>query len=165
MSKSKEKFLGALQEMEEYKDIAISRLDLFYSVVAEHFPQFDAKIDDEAKKRFPRVYTLAKNKQKLVALGKNLHCNNCYVFVEEIDFDEITFRISERGDEECLSLDSIFAYATPTEFAEYIESLKAEIDKYEKYLKERKDSIHLSDKEKAEFEEYLKLKAKYGDLA
>ena len=165
MSKSKEKFLAALQEIEEYKDIAISRLDLFYSVVAEHFPQFDAKIDDEAKKRSPRVCALVKNKQKLVALGKGLHCNNCYVFVEEIDFNEITFRISERGDEECLSLDSIFAYATPTEFAEYIESLKAEIDEYEKYLKERKDSAHLSDKEKAEFEKYLKLKIKYEHLA
>lgn len=43
MSKSKEKFLAALQEIEEYKDIAISRLDMFYSIVAEHFPQFDAK--------------------------------------------------------------------------------------------------------------------------
>lgn len=165
MSKSKEKFLAALQEIEEYKDIAISRLDMFYSIVAEHFPQFDTKIDDEAKKRFPRVCALAKNKQKLVALGKSLHCNNCYVFVEEIDFNEITFRISERGDEECLRIDSIFAYATPTEFAEYIESLKAEIDEYEKYLKERKDNAYLSDKEKAEFEEYLKLKAKYGDIA
>ena len=84
MSKSKEKFLAALQEIEEYKDIAISRLDIFYSVIAEHFPRFDAKIDDEAKKRFPRVCALAKNKQKLVVLGKSLHCNNCYVFVEEI---------------------------------------------------------------------------------
>jgi hypothetical protein len=165
MSKSKEKFSAAMQEIEEYKDIAISRLDTFYSVIAEKFSQFDAKIDDEAKKRFPRICALAKNKQKLVTLGKSLHCNNCYVFVEEIDFNEITFRISERGDEECLRIDSIFAYATPTEFAEYIESLKVEIDEYEKYLKERKDSIHLSDKEKAEFEKYLKLKIKYGHLA
>lgn len=50
MSKSKEKFSAALQEIEEYKDIAISRLDTFYSVIAEKFSQFDAKIDDEAKK-------------------------------------------------------------------------------------------------------------------
>lgn len=70
MSKSKEKFLAALQEIEEYKDIAISRLDLFYSVVAENFLQFDIKIDDEAKKKISKGMYIDKKQTKTCCFRK-----------------------------------------------------------------------------------------------
>ena len=64
----------------------------------------------------------------------------------------------------CLEVDAIFAFGTTSEFTEYIQSLKQELQDYNVYLKNNEvDS--LNDKEKAEFNKYLELKAKYEKLA
>ena len=50
MNENNKKYLDTLATINEYKKIALSRLDMFYLAVSKNLPQFDTYADNEAAK-------------------------------------------------------------------------------------------------------------------
>lgn len=161
MNENNKKYLDALAVINEYKRTALSRLDMFYLTVSKNLPQFDTYADNEAAKRFPRAYEI--NEQEIEFLGRALHEDNCDVYVDELSADQVIFKMFDNKGDVYLEVDAIFAFGTTSEFTEYIQSLKQELQEYNAYLKENEINS-LNDKEKAEFNKYLELKSKYEEL-
>ena len=162
MNENNKKYLDTLAAINEYEKTALSRLDMFYLAVSKNFPQFDTYADKEAAKRFPRAYKI--DEQEIEFLGRALHEDGCDVYVDELSADQVIFKMFDNEGDVYLEVDAIFAFGTISEFTEYIQSLKQELQDYNIYLKNNEvDS--LNDKEKAEFNKYLELKAKYEKLS
>lgn len=162
MKENNQKYLDTLATINEYKRTALSRLDMFYLAVSKNLPQFDTYADNEAAKRFPRAYKI--DEQEIEFLGRALHEDECDVYVDELSTDQVIFKMFDNEGDVCLEVDAIFAFGTTSEFSVYLQSLKQELQDYNAYLKNNEVNS-LNDKEKAEFNKYLELKAKYGDLA
>lgn len=161
MNENNKKYLDTLATINEYKRTALSRLDMFYLAVSKNFPQFDTYADKEAAKRFPRAYKI--DEQEIEFLGRALREDECDVYVDELSADQVIFKMFDNKGDVCLEVDAIFAFGTTSEFTEYIQSLKQELQEYNAYLKENEINS-LNDKERAEFNKYLELKSKYEEL-